>query len=372
MNSIITYAEKNLEPLSSGNFNRVDSLILSCLCYLRTPEAASWQGVKLRELARAENFKEMFSGVVGPENLKTLLYTLAASPRFRDIIVCGATENSDPEVEKQFAATTYRTSDLAYVAYRGTDSTFVGWKEDFNLAFQYPIPSQLAAANYLAEAAAKISENYKFRLGGHSKGGNLAVYAAANCPGLRDRIEKIYSHDGPGFIESVLESEMFRKIEPKLDKTVPQSSLIGMILEHQENFTVVKSTKQSVWQHDPFTWLVDGNDLVTLNSLEPKAKCFDATLNEWLSGLDKAERERFVDALFGLIDLERIATFDEFGANWQQNLRETMRAAAGMDPETKEFVKKTLKALLTLCVKNYPELLRARRDLRKERRDEGR
>lgn len=361
MNNIITYAEETLATFDRQPFNRVDSLILSWAAYLRLPEERpevhDWQGVRLGELFRAEDFGCLFQRHWDVDSSRRLLTALAASPRFRDIRVMGYTQQADPELEKQFAAMTFQwNGDEGYVAFRGTDSTLVGWKEDFNMAFQYPVPSQEAAARYLAQAAGHCKG--ELRVGGHSKGGNLGVYAAAHSAGeVQKRLVQVYSHDGPGFLGAVLRSGEFQAVTPKIDKTLPQSSLVGMLLEQQEEFQIVKSSRVGLWQHDPFSWLVEGNDFCFLEKLTPDAQYLDKTLNRWISSLTTAERERFVDSLYSLVDTAHIETLAQLRTQWQESVPSILRAASRLDPDTKEFLFQTGMSLVSMGVKNFPEML---------------
>ena len=158
------------------------------------------------------------------EQSRRLFAALAASPRFRDVRVCGYIQKTDLEKEQQFAAVLFRLNrNLSYVAFRGTDLSLVGWKENFNMAFQCPVPSQEEARRYVAEAARYCEGG--LLLGGHSKGGNLAVYAAAKSEApVWERIVRVYSHDGPGFLEEVVRTEGLVRAAAKVDKTLPQAS----------------------------------------------------------------------------------------------------------------------------------------------------
>ena len=362
MNNMITYAETMMDSFEVRPFNSVDSLILAWVSYMRFPKLMeglrSWNGVGIRELLRAECFPEMFADLWNPEGNRQLLFALAASPRFRGITVCGYVEQLDKGQEKQFSAVTFKIRPgLSYVAFRGTDATIVGWKEDFNMAFQCPVPSQEAAAKYLGEAAAHTQG--ALLVGGHSKGGNLSVYASASCASeVWGRIQKVYSHDGPGFQETVLKSEAFQRTLPKVEKTIPQSSLVGMLLENQEDFLVVKSSSVSLWQHDPFSWNVEDGQFCLLSELTPGAKQRDATLNEWIRELSEEERERFVDALFEVIDVNGIDTVSEFGSSWKKNIPAAFQKVSQLDPETREFVFSALKKLAALRTRNFPDLFK--------------
>ena len=371
LGNIVTYGEEILDTFDRRGFGPVDSLILSWASYLKLstaePKVQGWQGVRFGDLFRAEHFKTLFPPTWDTPESRRLYTAMAASPRFRDIRVKGYTEQTDPEREKQFGAVSFQMNkDLCYVAFRGTDSTLVGWKEDFNMAFQYPVPAQKAAAEYLAEAAKHCAG--VLRVGGHSKGGNLAVYATAKAgEALQKRIVQVYSHDGPGFLESVLKSGEWSAITPKLHKTLPQSSLVGMLLEQQENFRVVRSDAFSIWQHDPFSWQVEDGDLCYVEALTPGAQYLDRTLNRWVSGLSTLERERFVDSLYALVDTAKITSLTQLFSGWQESIPALLRAASQLDEDTKEFLFQTVKALIALGVKYYPEM----RSLREGRGEGG-
>lgn len=366
MKNIVSYAEENLDSLAARPFCGVDSLILSWLSYYHLPPEVpslhNWVGIPLRDLFRAETFPRLFRGVWDKENSRRLLTALAASPRFRDIRVMGFTEQTDPGREKQFAALTVRLApNLTYVAFRGTDNSLVGWKEDFNMAFRHPVPSQTEAARYLADAAAHCPGD--LLVGGHSKGGNLAVYAAATVsPQIQARIRKVYSHDGPGFLETFLQSLGFLAIASKIEKTLPQSSIVGLLLDHREDCQVVRSSRLSFLQHDPFSWVLEGTDF-SYDQLTADAKYWDRTLDDWLRRLSEEERERFVEALYSILTSVDITDFAQFRDGWQKNLPALMHAAANLDPDTRTFLFRIIRELASVGLHNFPEFFRAHPNL---------
>ena len=162
--NMLDYVRTELDTFDGRGFCTVDSLVLSWLAYTRLPAddpalapALGWEGVRLADLYRAEYFATYYAGMWGEEPGLDLLAAVAASPRFRDVRVMGYVDAIDPQAEKQFAAMTFRlTEDLSYVAFRGTDASLVGWKEDFNLAYRCPVPSQTEAARYLGAVAARV------------------------------------------------------------------------------------------------------------------------------------------------------------------------------------------------------------------------
>ena len=362
MDNIITHAESCLDSFADRPFSAVDSLILSCVAYLDIPEeltaARTWKGLPLRDLFRAEHFDRLFSVTFAPERTKQLLTALAASPRFRDVRVMGYVEHTDEALEKQFSAMTFRLADrLSYIAFRGTDSTVVGWKEDFNMAFRSPVPSQEEAIRYLTVAGRHCPG--KILLGGHSKGGNLAVYAAAFCKeSLQLRIERAFSHDGPGFLPQVLQSTGFSRIRQRIDKTLPQSSIIGMLLEHQEDLKIIKSKTVSLLQHDPFTWVVKDGTFLPLEQLTVDARHLDRTLNAWLLRLDNRQRERIVDALFGILEVTDIRKFDQLRSDWQKTLPAVARQVRHLDTDTRELLLRALRELAALSLKTWPQSIK--------------
>lgn len=356
MKNIITYAQENLKTFEHLPFHSVDSLILASAAYIHfpdvIPEVENWKGIRLQELYRAEYFEEMFHNIPVSTHARQLFFALAASPRFRDIRVMGYTEQYDLTTEKQFSAVTFQIQpDLCYVAFRGTDSTLIGWKEDFNMAFQSPVPSQEEAVRYIEKAALYCPG--KILTGGHSKGGNLAVYAAAMCrENIQCRIKKVYSHDGPGFLETTLQSREFQNISSRIEKTLPQSSIVGMLLEHQENFCIVRSNKTGLMQHDQYTWEIKENDFIYIEHLTKDAKFVDKTLTDWLNQISKENRERFVDALYSVLNANTLTTIDDFRADWQTTVPATFHAISHLDGDTKKFLLHTLKKLGSMGIKN--------------------
>lgn len=360
MDNIVTYAENFFKSFDERSFNEVDSLILSWLSYLRYPDEpqaiSEWDGVCIRDIFHAEIFEQIMHNVWDPEKTLELLTAVVASPRFRNIKIFGYEHEIDFNSDKQFAAVTFQLSPmLYYVAYRGTDATFVGWKEDMNLALEKPVSSQLAAVEYLEKAASKL--NGEFMTGGHSKGGNLAVYAAAKCsPEVQKRITAVYSHDGPGFQSSFLEDEAFKQIQPVIHKTLPQSSLIGMIFEQECKYRIVKSNEISLSQHNPFSWEIRDGEFRFMEELTPDAKLLYKSLNNWIAGLNTDEREQFINAVFEILDETNVSDFRELGANLQQNLPIIAKKIVFLDADTKKFFLKLISQFAVSGVKSVPEL----------------
>lgn len=359
--SIISYVKNELRTFSEHPFFEVDSLVLSQFSYIHLGNLiASLSGGSVRrpytlqQLYRAECFSYFFADQPDAARNQELLCACAASPRFRDIGIAYYEEDFDEASQKQFCAMTFFIdADTSYIAFRGTDSTLVGWKEDFNMAFLTPVPSQEAALTYTLAVAKHVRGN--LMLGGHSKGGNLAVYAAMMSPArLQDRIVSIYSHDGPGFKDNIFESEAYLRIKDRIQKTLPQSSLVGMLLEHQEDYAVVESNGIGILQHNPYSWIVRDGAFVKLSSLTTGADYLNRTLSAWLAELSDEKREQFVDALYSVISATNITSFTELRGSWQTEFPTLVENMKHMDDQTRQILQQTLKSLVRMAFKKLP------------------
>lgn len=284
----------------------MDGLILSTLSYVRfqtlVPDSPGLS-VPLRQAAEAflslpeREVEDRVRCKQDPRLLKALL----SAPRFAFLPLTFYQDRLDPEREMQFSAlTVLLDTGEALLVFRGTDNTLVGWKEDFNLSFLEVVPAQSAALDYTARLAAAVRPP---AAGGHSKGGNLAVFSAAlSAPELRDRIGAVYSYDSPGFTQRVLSAPGYQELLPRIRSYVPQSSVVGMLLEHEEPYTVVKSRHLGIFQHDPYTWAVRGGGFLCLEELSDGSRNLDLTLKSWLAGLTPQDRELFLDSLYQALE----------------------------------------------------------------------
>ena len=352
MGNILNYAKEVTEDFGKKPFCEVDSLILSQLSYLDysglVPSTLD-APVLLSDLASEDKIASLTRHDRVPELDGELARSIAANPRFHGLRLGGFVNVIDKEAEEQFSAVTFLMEDLTYVAFRGTDSSYVAWKEDFNLAFLSPVPAQTAGVAYLDWAADHIPG--KLRAGGHSKGGNIAVYSCLFCsPETRKRIRRCYSHDGPGFPEGVLQSPEFAEMESRLNKTIPQSSLVGLLLQHQENYRIIRSDQFWILQHDPFSWLVTDGDFEYLESLSYGARFLDQNLNAWISSLSPEELSDFADALYKVLRALPGDSFSDAPDKWWLAAAETLNGLRGLDKETYSCILHTLSSLFSLPV----------------------
>ncbi|MBE6950589.1 MAG: DUF2974 domain-containing protein [Ruminococcaceae bacterium] len=297
-------------PFDAVPPNPVDTLILSELSYIGFDGLVPGDflhPVPLKVAAEAFLALPDWENRVRIKKDADLIAECARTRRFGQLRLIFYRNELLPEQESQFAAVTWLLpSGAALVTFRGTDLTLTGWKEDFNMSFQTSVPAQEKALRYV-EAFARVHPTMPIYLAGHSKGGNMAVYAAARCqPELQSRIEAVHNHDGPGFQRAILAEPGYRSVLPKVRTFVPQSSVVGMLLEHEEPYTVVKSRQLSLLQHEPFSWEVLGGDFIHLEEIDENSRFLDRTIKAWLADTSLQERNDFVDAVFELLTLGQI------------------------------------------------------------------
>ena len=283
-------------------------------------------------------------GALSSPYIAPMIKRLPETVRFREVMLTGYRHVLDEEKTEQFSALTLRLpGGLHYVTYRGTDDTIVGWKEDCLLTVMDEIPAQRDALEYLNWAASVYPG--KLAVGGHSKGGNLAMYAAAMAPeSVQNRIGNIYNNDGPGFQEKILQTEGYQRIKPRIKTILSQNAMVGTLLWQDCDYTVVKSTAALLGAHDGFTWETTPTGFVRCESLSPSARAFDKAMEQVLGGMTMEERREFVEEFFGALTATGAVTLSDLSARM---LRETLRVARAVhqEPSLHKMVNETLEAM---------------------------
>ena len=335
-------------PFSAAPLNPVDGILLARLSYLPFElfsRPLGREAAPLWEVAAELSARADFSSRVLRRSDARLLTAMGQSVRFREMTVFHYEQQFDPETQTQFSAVSIGLGDgRTYLSFRGTDNTLVGWKEDFNMAFTCPVPAQRSALAYLEAVAGEVSG--PLLLGGHSKGGNLAVYAAAFCPpALEERILAAYNFDGPGFDESVLQTEGYRRVCHKVSTFVPQSSIVGMLLDYHNEYTIVDSDGVGILQHNPFLWHIRGPRFQTRASLTRSGRYADRTLHDFLAQCTPEERQVMVETLFELVAATGAQRVKEIPVGLLKNfgaVRETLKKVPEQDQLVLKKVFRTL------------------------------
>ncbi len=313
-------------PFSEVGVGEVDNLIFSQICYIDfyrlVPASPTAKSVPLLSAARRylnahkEKKDATTLGVMLPPEIVTGMVKAARSVRFGGTSLIAYVNKVSDNEQKQFSALTFLIGeDAMFVAFRGTDDTIIGWKESFNMSIMSPIPAQSEATDYLESVAAAYPDR-KIYMGGHSKGGNLAVWAAVKCTEqTNSRIVAVYNNDGPGFDTDFISSESYAATRERIHTLVPQSSIVGMLLEHEERYEVVQSTYAGLLQHNCFSWEVMGGRFIHLDTVTEESRRIDTTLKAWLSEMPVDERKKILDSLYEILASTNARTLSELNAD---------------------------------------------------------
>lgn len=331
-------------------FGEVDQLICSRIAYLPFDGllTSSFEDEhSLAELIQA--YKAMPADIrkrLLMENDGRLMDVLAESERYKHILICGFVNEVDNEQDIQFSAMTLKIfSNLHCIAFRGTDNTITGWREDFMMTFQNEIPSQLLALDYVKKAC-EVIPSYLV-LCGHSKGGNLADYCMTHVPEeIENRILKAYNNDGPDCSDGVTHEKMV--------KYLPQASLFGLLYAH-EDFNIIQSDGNGLYQHDPYTWQVMGNKLLTADELTVTSQFMEDQIQDWLKEIPPEQKEKFFTTLFDLFDSTDAETMSEVGRKKKMAL---VRYFAALDKESKQIILDTIGAMSSSFFKNSEQMIK--------------
>ena len=266
------------------------------------------------------------------------------SERFGKMQVQAFAYHFDPAEEKQFSAVLFQLDEnTAAAAFRGTDSTVVGWKEDFNMGFESPVPAQTDAVEFLTEAARRYDRLYTC---GHSKGGNLALYAAVRADAsVRAKVQGVYSFDGPGLDDQTADSPEYEEISSRIHSFVPESSIVGMLLDYHNEYTIVDSDGVGILQHNPFLWHIRGPRFQTRASLTCSGRYADRTLHDFLAQCTPEERQVMVETLFELVAATGAQRVKEIPVGLLKNfgaVRETLKKVPEQDQLVLKKVFRTL------------------------------
>ncbi len=334
--------------LEERAFDALDALILSQLVYLPmeghvdlendSTIAAAWEYLCDHvDVDAMDRFQQK----------RWKLYEACAEvPRYCHWVVCDYVNTIDDEREMQFCACTYRLPDgLSVIAYCGTDLSVAGWKEDLNMSFM-TVPSQREAAEYITRAAGRTGD--ALILCGHSKGGNLSVYAASTTdPSTRERIRRVYTFDGPGVDTATLSSFGHQLVADRIESYIPQSSIVGMLLGYHPVYTVVEAQSAGILQHDAMTWQVKDGAFVTVAGVDLTGKMTDDTLHAWLKEMDMEERRLLVDTVCQVVDAAHAEWITDITSDWFDSAVRMLEAIRELPPDVKHHVGRFLQSLFS-------------------------
>lgn len=354
MQNILSYVkEYKNKSFNEVKFNEIDNVIFSSISYSDfeniIPEDR--KSIKLNDalvkFINKYSLKDAAKLGVAQKDSYRLIKELIGTKRYKDVIVYGYRYIGNKE--KQFCAMTFKVRRVfTYIAFEGTDHLLSGWKEDFEMVYKFPIASQEHAIEYLNEFVNIFDRN--LMVGGHSKGGNLALVASMYCnPLIKHKIKKIYNNDGPGLRKAQIESEEFRKVEKKLDLIIPNYSVIGLLLRHNNNYTVIKSTKKDIMAHSILTWVTDKNEFKR-EKLSDLSKKLDKSIILWLDDHDDTKRKKMITTVFKAF--EDAGIYNLYDLKNVKNAIKVVKNLNKIDKETKDLIFDFLSYNLTYVLSN--------------------
>ncbi len=363
--NILTYLKWRGDlSLVQDKFNDVDGLILAELSYVPFEEIfgdsiaieSLEQDMSVLTIKQAgEMVKgDVYSKIQREYNELAILATqllleLAQVKRFQDMKLSHYVNKLDYKTVEQFSAIHIELSDVeTFIAFRGTADEMVGWKEDFNMSYMMPVPAQETAVAYMnitmnqnentCRSGNRNDKKRRYRVGGHSKGGNLAIYGSVFCkPDYQSQIERVYSFDGPGFNEKMLTNELYHHMEQRIVSYVPQSSIVGMLFKHLDRYKVVQSTQTGIRQHNILSWNVNNRGLVLVGARDNTSYTVDATLHSWIGKMDQTQRKQFIEVVFEVLDQAGIHNMSDITTFHMGRIPEIIRAMNTISPEDRKM-----------------------------------
>lgn len=333
-----------------SQFNEVDNLILACFSYVNLDGISAvtkQKGIGLKKLTKEfmklHTMKELEADKSFIRLAPFMMMEMAKSVRFGKCVVRNYVNDIVTEAEQQFAAMEIVLEDgTSYVSFRGTDDTIIGWKEDFNLSTGV-VPAQKRAIEYLQKISGHTDG--MLRVGGHSKGGNLAIYGSVMCKSAHEKILEIYSNDGPGFSREFQELPETKEMMPKIIRIIPEYSIIGTLLEHEKEPVIVASSSKGLLQHDGFSWEVQGPALVRRDSLNKTALRFIEILHKWIDGMDMEQKRLLIEDLFATLQASGYENLSEVQSGGLKSLAAMVKRVEKFAPESRGMMQELLTAI---------------------------
>ena len=333
-----------------AKINEVDNLILARISYL------PFEKIEFKEKQKFSEFGSKFLKLNNEDFNQIddldLVKELISSARYKDLVFSDYFEKIDETEQMQFASICIGLpNDEIFISFRGTDATLVGWKENFNMSFMTNIPSQLEATKYLDKISDKYSKK-KLRIGGHSKGGNIAVYSSIFCKeNVQERIIEVTNADGPGFGNEVIETDEYKRILNRIHTYIPQSSVIGRLLEHEEKYQVIQSTQTGIMQHDIYSWQVMGKSIISISEVTSGSEVVNKIIRDWLKKTTPKQRKNFSNIIYDTLIATQITTVHEISSKLIKNLGMVIDSYKNISKEDKKEMKEMIK-LLFVSVKD--------------------
>lgn len=348
------YGDKTFEEKT---FNEVDNLIFSSLSYIDYKNILISKKITIQECAEIffdkYTKKEIKNFVLATRDAIDVLESIKDTNRYKDLILYNYTYQYNDDL--QFSCLFIEISKkLTYISFEGTNDLVSGWKEDFELAYKFPIASQAAAIKYINSHISPFSRR-KYIVGGHSKGGNIALVASMYANALiRNKIVKVYSNDGPGILKKEILSKQYERVLPKYELIIPDSSVVGLLLRHKSDYVVVKSSNKGLMAHELTSWQID-EDHFKRCSLSMFSKRIDKSITEWLETYDLETREKFVKDLFSIFKRAKIKSLLDLKGNKLKNTLSIIKESSKLSKESKKMINDLIRFIVLYINKDVDD-----------------
>ncbi len=365
------YGDKGFDEIE---FNDVDALVFSQLAYIDfTDVVADFESdvrVSLHEVSQQffeihsdEEIEKQYSIIYKAINL---MRQLANTKRYSGVKLLRFVNNVDDEIDKQFSAINfYVTDDLAVIAYKGTDTSITGVKESAMLSYMFPVPAQIEGLYYLQETAPRT--NRDIIVLGHSKGGNLATFAAVNCSNsLKKKIKYVYEFDAPGFPKDFTERYDYVQFKDSIKSFIPQRSVFGVMLYHNNDLKIVKSLNENIKQHQADSWVIEDKDFVLESETDEVSKFIDTYIKQVSRDVGMEDIEESFDAFFEVMEDLGIVNYEALKNTSMTTWFKALGAIKGIGYEKRE----ALFNLIKNAFKDYQSLKSKEKAERKEKEKE--
>ena len=351
MENVISYVEKyGDKTFKQKSIGEIDYAILSILSYINYDGILYSNKTKVKLGEALTHFfnkyteKELSTHGLGLKDAYKIAKSLIGTKRFNDLNLYHYVYVTDDTI--QFSAMFVDISDEeVFVSIEGTDDEVVGWKEDFQLSYEFPIPSQKMASQYLNKNIPLLSEK-KYIIGGHSKGGNLALVGCMYLPFLKHhKIKAIYSFDGPGLDDKQYKSHRYLSLKERYSLILPEYSIVGVLLNNKVERKVVGSHRMGIYAHSVYNWKVKDDSFYEAK-LSTFSKSLESTVIKWVHSYNLKTRQRFVEDLFDIFERCNIKTLYKIHAKDLKEISTVVREAKNISPESKTMIKEFISMLL--------------------------
>lgn len=361
MDNILAYIKWRKDiRFSERAFNDVDALIFSTLAYAHWDNIVKQEPISLGQASQLfihseERMYDKRRYAHSPE-IPELVEAMIDANRYANVQIKNYINILDKQEEVQFSAVTFVLEDGSIViAYRGTDCTILGWKEDFYMSYKKEIPAQRYALKYLEENAFTQKNRFslfskkprKVYVVGHSKGGNLAMYATIKAASSHDKITRVYNFDGPGFSASFYEENNTQTILPKIKAYLPSAAIVGRLFEHKEEQVIIEGYETGLLQHSPFCWQVKNDGFVKAEKLKTQSDAHIAYINKILLSKNDEQKEKLIRNVFDTLEKLKI---EEIGDLVDINLKrgwDSIKEFRVMSNEDKHFFISCIRFIFT-------------------------